>query len=70
MTEPKMATWGDFLLWVVAERYGRCPGPVYGLKAAASCVNSEREAVAALLGLGVRPEFTRELVDEWQGIGR
>lgn len=70
MSEAKRATWGDFLRWVATERDGRCPGPTYGLRAAADYVSSEREVVSAMLGTGMRPEFARALVDEWQGSGR
>lgn len=66
MTAPHRPTWGDFLRWVATERIAYCPGPVDGLKEAATYVESKREAFAAMLGLGMRAEFVSKLSNEWK----
>ncbi|MGK3981253.1 hypothetical protein WMF38_57180 [Sorangium sp. So ce118] len=58
-------TWGDFLRWVDAHRNGYAPGPTYGIRQASQFVQTEREATAALLGLGMRPDFAERLREEW-----
>jgi hypothetical protein len=68
MTEPKRAAWREFVEWVADERAVYSPGPTHGLRAATGYVSSEREAVAALMGCGVRTVFIDGLVDEWRDV--
>jgi hypothetical protein len=56
--------WADFLRWFHEERQAYIPGPSW-LYDAAKHVQTEREAMAALLGAGVRLEHAERAKTEW-----
>jgi 2-keto-3-deoxy-L-rhamnonate aldolase RhmA len=68
MSKPKRATWREFVEWVVENREEFVPRAVRGVEMSAGFVRTEREAIAALMGCGVRPVYIDGIVDDWRDV--